>query len=50
MLDRSMKYEKDRQYGRGLLVGPAIYLNPIEASMAQASSGHSRPPPPATAR
>ena len=35
MLDRWMEYEKDRQYGRGLLVGPAIYLNPIEASMAQ---------------
>ncbi len=35
MFNRWMEYEKDRQYGRGLVIGPAIYLNGIEASMAQ---------------
>jgi uncharacterized protein (TIGR03437 family) len=35
MFNRWIEYQKDRQYGRGMLVGPAIYLNPIEASLAQ---------------
>ena len=34
-VDRWMEYEKDRQYGRALVIGPAIYLNGIADSMAQ---------------
>jgi uncharacterized lipoprotein YddW (UPF0748 family) len=33
--DRWLEYEKDRQYNRGMLVGPAIYLNSISDSLAQ---------------
>lgn len=36
MFDRWIEYEKDRQYGRAILIGPAAYLNPIESTMAQA--------------
>ncbi|MGH9662268.1 MAG: glycoside hydrolase family 10 protein, partial [Bryobacteraceae bacterium] len=33
--DRWNEYEKDRQYNRGVLIGPAIYLNSVPESMAQ---------------
>ncbi len=33
--DQWIEYEKDRQYGRGILIGPAIYLNSITESVAQ---------------
>ncbi|MGH9722971.1 MAG: family 10 glycosylhydrolase [Bryobacteraceae bacterium] len=33
--DRWIEYEKDRQFNRGVLIGPAIYLNSIPESMAQ---------------
>ena len=34
-LNRWLEYEKDRQFGRGLVAGPAIYLNSVADSMAQ---------------
>lgn len=33
--DRWIEFEKDRQYRRAVLIGPAVYLNPIADSMAQ---------------
>jgi uncharacterized protein (TIGR03437 family) len=30
-----IEFEKDRQYGRAILIGPAIYLNAVPDSMAQ---------------
>lgn len=35
MFDRWIEYEKDRQYNRGLVIGPAIYLNTIADSLSQ---------------
>lgn len=33
--DRWIEYEKDRQYNRGVVIGPAIYLNSIPNSLGQ---------------
>ncbi|MFN7933535.1 MAG: family 10 glycosylhydrolase [Bryobacteraceae bacterium] len=33
--DRWIEFEKDRQYKRAVLIGPAVYLNPIADSMEQ---------------
>jgi uncharacterized protein (TIGR03437 family) len=33
--DRWIEYEKDRQYRRGIMIGPAAYLNGIPDSLAQ---------------
>jgi uncharacterized protein (TIGR03437 family) len=35
MFDRWIEFEKDHQYGRAILAGPAIYLNGIADSLAQ---------------
>ncbi|MBL8173478.1 MAG: family 10 glycosylhydrolase [Bryobacterales bacterium] len=33
--DRWIEFQKDRQFQRGILIGPAVYLNPIADSIAQ---------------
>ena len=37
--DRWVEFEKDRQYGRALLVGMGNYLNPIQSSVSQLRRG-----------
>lgn len=34
-LDRWLEFEKDRQFGRGILIGLAPYLNPLADTLAQ---------------